>query len=34
MTPSQHQGFENEQIQRALQQGDTVIGVLLGRHPA
>jgi hypothetical protein len=33
MARPQHESLQNEQVQRSLQQGDTGIGILSGRHP-
>jgi hypothetical protein len=33
VTRAEHEGFENEQIERALQEGDAIVGIVLGRHP-
>jgi hypothetical protein len=33
MTWTQHQRLQNQQVQRALQQGNTIIGILWGSHP-
>lgn len=33
MARSQNKGFENKDVERPLQQGDPIIGVLLGSHP-
>ena len=33
VTRAEHEGFENEQVERALQEGDAIVGIVLGRHP-
>src|SRR6185312_5340546 len=33
VTRAEQEGFENEQVERALQEGDAIIGIVLGRHP-
>jgi hypothetical protein len=33
MTRPQNKDPQNQQVQRPLQQGNAVIGILLGRHP-
>jgi hypothetical protein len=33
VTRAEHEGFENEQVECALQEGDAIIGTILGRHP-
>src|SRR5271167_3129656 len=33
MLRTKQQGLENQQVERALQQGDAVVGTGLGRHP-
>ena len=30
---AEHEGFEKEQVECALQEGDVVVGIVLGRHP-
>jgi hypothetical protein len=32
VTRAEPEGFENEQVERALQEGDAVGGIVLGRH--
>jgi hypothetical protein len=33
VTRAEYEGFENEQVERALQEGDAIVGIILGRHP-
>jgi hypothetical protein len=33
MTRPQDKGLQNQQVQRPLQQGNPVLGILLGWHP-
>ena len=33
VTRAEHEGFENEQVERALQEGNAIVGIVLGRHP-
>ena len=33
VTRAEHEGFENEQVEGALQEGDAIVGIVLGRHP-
>jgi hypothetical protein len=33
VTWAEHEGFENEQVERALQESDAIAGIILGRHP-
>src|SRR5205823_14992556 len=33
VTRAEHEGFENEQVERALPEGDAIVGIVLGRHP-
>ena len=33
VTRAEHEGFENEQVERSLQEGDAIVGIVLGRHP-
>jgi hypothetical protein len=33
VTRAQHEGLENEQVERSLQEGDAIVGIVLGRHP-
>lgn len=30
---TEHKSFQNEQVERALQQSDAVVGITSGRHP-
>jgi hypothetical protein len=33
VTRAEPEGFQNEQVERALQEGDAIVGIVLGRHP-
>lgn len=33
VTRAEHKGLEDEQVERALQKGDAIAGIVLGRHP-
>jgi len=33
VTRAEHEGFENEQVERALQEGNAIVGIVFGRHP-